>query len=94
MDFKLNKNLIPLFIAIGIGLAAMAYYIWSGRSSYDLNVRGLAQEENIQSVGSVDAKKIAIRCKNGENYEITFKKDQGDYADLVFNACGPEGALE
>jgi len=94
MDGKLNKNLIPVFIALGIALLAVIWYVWSGRGSYDLNVRGLGVEGNVKTVEASDPKKITIKCKNGENYEISFKEDQSDYSDLVFNACGPEGTQE
>lgn len=85
---------MPFIIALAIGLVAMGYYLWSGKSSYDLNVRGLSGQGNIAGIESADPKKITVTCKNGENYEISFKEDQGNYADLVFDACGPEGTQE
>jgi len=91
---KIKSNWTPLIIALVIGLVAAAYYVWSGKSSFDLNMRGLAGQGNVAQVMAGDAKNISVKCKNGENYEISFKEDQGNYANLVFNACGPEGTQE
>jgi hypothetical protein len=92
MDFK-NKWL-PLVIAVAVGLVAAGFYVMSGRSSYDLGVRNLSVNGDVAKVEATDARKISVKCRNGENYEISFKEDQGDYAGLVFDACGPEGAQE
>jgi hypothetical protein len=91
---QINKNWIPFFIAIAIGTAAMTYYIVSGRGSYDSGVRNLAIGSEVENIESADPKKIQVKCKNGENYEITFSEDQGSYDDLIFNACGTEGTQE
>lgn len=91
---QINKNWIPFFIAIAVGVIAMTYYIVSGRSSYDRSVRGLSNGNAVDRIESADPGKIQVKCKNGENYEITFNEDQGNYDDLIFNACGPEGTQE
>jgi len=91
---QINKNWIPFFIAIAIGVVAMVFYIASGRSSYDRSVRDLTKGDSIDKIESADPKKIEVKCKNGENYEIAFSDDQGSYDDLIFDACGPEGTQE
>jgi len=91
---KINKTWIPFFIAIAIGLTAMVYYVVSGRGSYDRSVRALTKGDNIEKIEAADPRRIEIKCKNGENYEITFSEDQGNYDDLIFNSCGPEGTQE
>ncbi len=91
---KIDKKWLPFIIALGLGLLAAIYYIASGRGSYDLGVRDLAKDQQIEHVTAGDAKKIQVKCKNGENYEITFNQDRGSYADLIFNACGPEGTQQ
>jgi spore coat protein U-like protein len=91
---KINKNWIPVFIAIALGTAAMTYYIVSGRSGYDSGVRNLANGKTIEKISAADSKSIRINCKNGENYEIAFSDAQANYEDAIFNACGPEGTQE
>ena len=95
---QINRNWIPFFIAIAGGTAAMTYYIVSGRSSYDLGVRNLANGNDggsaIEKIESADPKSIQIKCKNGENYEISFSDGRADYDEMIFNACGPEGTQE
>jgi len=94
MEIKLDKNLAPVIIALGIALIATIWYVLSGRGSYDLNVRGLATENNVKKIDASDSKTITIKCRDGQSYEISFKKDQPNYDDLVFNVCGPEGTQE
>jgi len=91
---QINRNWTPFFIAIGVGLIAMAYYIVSGRGSYDLNVRDLAANDKIEKIESGDMNRIQVKCKNGENYEISFSDGLGSYDDMIFNACGTEGTQE
>lgn len=88
---KITKEWTPFFIAIGVALIVVAYYVVSGRSSYDLNIRQLSQSTQIESVDAGNPKKIVIKCKNGESYSIVFKKDQPDYESLIFNSCGADG---
>lgn len=89
---QINKNWSPFFIAIAIAIIAVIYYIMSGRSSLDVNTRELSQNKEIKEVNAMDPQKIKIACKNGESYEIVFRQEQQNYDDLIFNACGPEGA--
>lgn len=91
---KINKNWIPFFIAVALGVAAMTYYIVSGRSGYDSGIRNLAGGNAVEKISAADPKSIQINCKNGENYEISFSDGQADYEDMIFNACGPEGTQE
>ncbi len=94
MQFPKNKNLIPLIAAIIIAAIVTAYYIFSGRSSYDLNVRDLAGQQQVEKVESSSPQIINVKCKNGRNYQITFNQAQSNYDDLIFNACGPEGTQQ
>jgi hypothetical protein len=89
MEYK-NKW-TPLIIALAIGAVVALYYIISGRSSYDLNVRELGKTAAVDKVEATNPKKVVVKCKNGESYEISFQKDQGSYDGLIFNACGSEG---
>jgi hypothetical protein len=91
---KITKEQAPFFIALAIGVIALLIYIFTGRGSYDTGVRDLVKQPNIANIDASDTKKIQITCKNGENYEITFKQDQQNYQDLIFNSCGPEGTQE
>ena len=93
MQFIKNKNLLPLIIAMAIAAIAVAYYIVSGRGSYDFNVRGLSHSTQIQKVDATNPQKIKITCKDGQNYEITFKEGQQNYDDLIFNRCGADGGV-
>ena len=90
---KIDKHWAPFFIAAAIAIIAVIYYIVSGYSSYDLNVRQLNFGKTIDKIDASNTKKILIKCKNGESYEIAFKQEQQNYANLIFNACGPEGSV-
>lgn len=94
MQLLKNKNLLPLIAALVIAAIVAAYYIFSGRGSYDLNVRQLSQQPKIQKVESPGPQKINITCKNGRSYQITFNESHSNYDDLIFNACGPDGTQE
>ena len=91
MNIKITKDWAPFFIAIGIAIIVVIYYVASGRGSYDLNVRQLSQSTQIESVNALNPKNVVIKCKNGESYTIVFRKDQPDYQNLIFNSCGAEG---
>jgi hypothetical protein len=91
MNIKITKDWAPFFIAIAVALIVVVYYVVSGRGSYDLNVRQLGQNTQIESVNAQNPKNIIIKCKNGESYSIVFKKDQPDYESLIFNSCGAGG---
>jgi hypothetical protein len=89
-----NKNLIPLIVALGAGLVAAAFYILSGRSSFDSSVSDLSAQTQVEKIESADLNKVTVKCKNGRNYQISFKNGQSNYDDLIFNACGVEGTME
>jgi len=89
----MNKKILPVTLAIIAGLAAMIWYIYSGQATMDKTIRELDQDENVETVQAPDSKTVKITCKNGESYEIIFTKNQDDYSDLVFNACGPDGVM-
>jgi spore coat protein U-like protein len=78
-------------IAVAIAAVAVTYYMLSGRGSYDLNVRELSGSTQVSEVDAADPKKITVKCKNGENYQITFSEAQQNYTDLIFNLCGEDG---
>jgi spore coat protein U-like protein len=94
LQFIRNKNLLPLIAALAIAAVVAAYYIFSGRGSYDLNLRELSQQQKVEKVESDGTQKINITCKNGRNYQITFNESHSNYDDLIFNACGREGTQE
>lgn len=91
---KITKEQAPFFIALTFGVIALLVYIFTGRGSYDTGVRELTKQPSIETIDATDSKNIKITCKSGENYEITFKEDQQNYEDLIFNACGPDGTQE
>ena len=91
---KITKEQAPFFIALAFGVIALLVYIFTGRGSYDTGVRELTKQPSIETIDATDSKNIKITCKSGENYEITFKEDQQNYEDLIFNACGPDGTQE
>jgi len=94
----MNKNNLkqwaPFIIAVAIGLVVAIYYVMSGRSNLELNVRELEKASTVENVSIPDDTKVVVKCKNGESYEIIFKKNQTDYQGLVYDKCGEEGALE
>lgn len=89
MDIR-SPNHRPLIIAISIAAVILIYYVFSGRGSLDLKSRELTNSGKVSQVDAADPKKITVKCKNGESYEILFKEGQQDYNELVFNACGEE----
>jgi hypothetical protein len=89
-----NRNLLPAIIALIAAITAVTYYIVSGRGSYDANVRDLSHSAEVSGIESADPQQISIKCKNGQNYQITFKEGHSNYDDLIFNACGPDGTQE
>lgn len=70
------------------------WYVGSGRGSLDKSARELANDEDVTAIDTTNPERIAITCKNGEKYEIVFTEGESNYDDLIFNACGEEGALE
>ena len=91
---KITKEMTPFFIAVAIGIIALIIYIASGRGSYDTGVRNLSTQPAIKSIDASDTQKVKITCKSGEKYEIVFKKEQQNYEDLIFNACGVSGTQQ
>ena len=89
------KSKIPLIIALSVSIIIAGWYIFSGKSSLDLNTRELQKTGDVKEIqenrGANGSKTITIKCKNGESYEIVFTQDHQNYDDLVFNACGIEG---
>lgn len=77
----------PVIIAAGIALAALAWYVGSGRSGIDLGARQLAREEEVAEIDTTQPDRVTITCKNGEKYEILFTESQSNYEELIFNAC-------
>jgi len=88
MDEKFKKWM-PVILAITIAAIALVWYMLSGRSSLDLNVREIVNKGNdeIEEINATDSEKVQITCKNGEKYEISFTKGQDNYDELIFNAC-------
>lgn len=92
----------PVLLAVALGIMVSGYYVFSGRGSYEHNVRQL--QENQEKVDHVATDKLqsvsgsknslTIKCKNGESYEIVFKEGQTNFDDLVYDKCGAQGVLE
>jgi len=85
---------LPVILAVIVALIALAYYVFSGRSSLDLNTRNLQKSAQIEKTQTSSDNSMLIKCKNGESYEIVFKPGQTNFDDLVYNKCGPQGRLE
>jgi hypothetical protein len=83
----IKKKIIPLLLAVIIGLIATGYYVLSGRSSLDISTRALIGENNVKDVSVKNGREILVECENGDKFEITFQENQGSYEDLIFNAC-------
>lgn len=92
IDYKKNA---PIIIAVAVALIALIYYMASGISSKDTNVRELQKGGQVERVGEAiqedGQQKMTITCKNGESYEILYQKDQANFQDLVYNKCGEQG---
>ncbi len=84
----------PLIIASAAALAILGYYVMSGQGSLDKNARDLVVTPNLENIDYSEAKRIEIKCKNGQSYQIVFKQQHQNYDDLIFNTCGPDGAEE
>ena len=54
---KIDKHWAPFFIAAAIAIIAVIYYIVSGYSSYDLNVRQLNFGKTIDKIDASNTKK-------------------------------------
>ncbi|MFA5829440.1 MAG: hypothetical protein WC843_03020 [Candidatus Gracilibacteria bacterium] len=94
MDLK-NINLrhwLPMILALTIGLIAVVYYVISGRSSLDANMRQLEKSNQVEKTTSAGSNTILVKCKNGEQYKIMFEEGQTNFQDLVYNKCGAQGA--
>ncbi|MFC1747808.1 hypothetical protein ACFL2V_03290 [Pseudomonadota bacterium] len=87
MSLLNDKNKIPFFIAIIVAVLATGYYVFSGKSSLDLNTRELLKDGSVAAVNVLSSEEIEIECKSGEKYVISFKEGQGNYEDLLYNAC-------
>ena len=92
MNESLKKN-TPAIVAIILALIALAWYVTSGRSSFDTSTRELATEEEIQEVDISDPELITITCKDGSQYKILFTQGQDNYDELVFNKCKEAGTI-
>ena len=86
------KKLLPLFIAAGVALVVVIYYLSSGRSSLDQNIRQLEKSSPVQHIQTTD-NTVLVNCKNGESYEIVYQPGQTNFQNLVYDKCGAEGAL-
>lgn len=81
-----------MILALTIGLIAVVYYVISGRSSLDANMRQLEKSNQVEKTTSAGSNTILVKCKNGEQYKIMFEEGQTNFQDLVYNKCGAQGA--
>ncbi len=95
----MNANLIaklkhwaPVVIAVIIAIIAVAYYVMSGKSSLDANMRQLEKSNQVEKTTSAGSNTILVKCKNGQQYKIMFEEGQTNFQDLVYNKCGTQGA--
>jgi hypothetical protein len=93
MSERLKQNL-PIIIAVLISTAALIYYLQSGGLSFDQKIQELKQSPTVENVSMESRNRITIKCKNGTSYELLFKKDNPNFEQLIFNACGAEGTQE
>lgn len=82
----------PVIIAIVLGLLAVFIYVLSGQNSFDQNLQQLNKNPFVEKTENKEGNKILVHCKNGDQYQIVFQQNQQNYNDLIFSACGPEGA--
>ena len=94
MDQLFKNKWFPIIAAAIIGVIALTYYISSGKGSLDANIRGALTAPNIEKIDTTDDKKIVVKCKNGEMYQLLFNATQQNYDNLILNACGEEGTME
>ena len=79
-------------IAAGCALIIAIWYLASGRSSLDENVRKLEQSSTVETVtSSTEENTLLVKCKNGESYKIKYKAGQTEFNNLVYNNCGDLG---
>ena len=91
MDQQNFQKRLPLFIGIGLALIIVGFYIASGRSSMDQNMRELEKASTVEKVIPAENNTLLVQCKNGETYEIIYQKDQTNFQDLVYDKCGEAG---
>jgi hypothetical protein len=94
MDKILKNKWFPIIAAVLIGTVALVYYIGSGKGSLDANVRSALTSPNIEKIDTTDDKKVIVKCKNGEIYQLLFDAAQQNYDDLIMNNCGEDGTME
>lgn len=88
------QKYLPLFIAAGVALAAAVYYLGSGRSSMNNNIRELEKSSTVERVETTDNNSVVVKCRNGQSYEIVYEPGQTDYEGLVYDKCGETGTME
>lgn len=88
-----KSKFLPLTIGITIAVIALTYYIISGSASFNTETRELEKSEEVLDINTTKSDKVEVTCKNGRKYEILFTEGQQNYEELIFNACGPDGAI-
>jgi len=85
------KKYFPFIVAVAVGLIAVMYYVASGRSSQDQNIRALQNSPSVQNVEftteSEGQKTANIQCKNGQSYEIYYPPGSTNYDALANSKC-------
>lgn len=84
----------PFAAALILGVFGLAWYLYSGQDSFERETSTINKDGEISEIDISDSKRITIKCKNGESYQIVFSENQQNYDELIFNACGAEGAVE
>lgn len=87
----MNNKWTPVIIALTIGLIALIIYVYSGRSSLDLETRQLTVNGAVENIDVSEQNRVTVTCKNGDSYQIIFTEQHSDYTGLIFDSCGPEG---
>lgn len=90
---QINKW-VPFVVALILGVFGLTWYLYTGQDSFDRETTTLNKDGEISEIDISDSKRVTVKCKNGESYEIVFTENQQNYDDLIFNACGIEGAVE
>jgi|GEM_PF-3362576 len=93
MEKNALQKYLPLFIAGGLALIVVIYYVSSGQSSRDTNISNLEKSSSVQKVETKENNTVLVNCKNGESYQVVFQAGQTNYDNMLYDRCGASGAI-
>jgi hypothetical protein len=92
LQFKLSREKIVLIVAVLVALAAVAWYLFSGRSNLDLKTRELQNSD--PSVEQISVKEetqgqktMEVKCKDGTDYDVYYPPGETNYDALAASKC-------